>query len=227
MVQQHQCCEKWNWSISHEHGTKKKSESPTGIEPMTSRRKNINLTFSTASFTFPVYYGKAGVALETKLRQVCLDNQKIRQIPVISWPRQVRLTCLEADKNLSAETNLQRCRRPTSEHDFLRTTNKNCFSCDKPVSQFCKLWVFFGSHFTFPRELCSAVFLHSHIIMNPSYLFYFNIDPDQTNLNEAQDQYRPGQLFWRRNQTENQQIAGSTKEVWLEAPVFVRGKRGA
>ena len=132
-------------------------------------------------------FSKAGVALETKLRQVCLDNQKIRQIPVISWPRQVRPTCLDGDKNLSAETNLQRRRRPASEHDFLRTTNKNCFSCDKPVSQFCKLWVFFGSHFTFPRELCSAVFLHSHIIMNPSYPFYFNIDPDQTNLNEAQD----------------------------------------
>ena len=80
----------------------------------------------------------AGVALETKLRQVCLNNQKIRQIPVISWPRQVRPTCLDADKNLSAETNLQRRRRPVSEHDFLRTTNKNYFPCDKPVSQFCK-----------------------------------------------------------------------------------------
>ena len=44
--------------------------------------------------------------------------------------------------------------------------------------------------------------------MNPSYLFYFNIDPDLTNLNAAQDRYRPGQLFWRRNQSENhQQIA--------------------
>ena len=81
---------------------------------------------------------KAGVALETKLRQVCFDNQKIRQIPVISWPHQVRPTCPDADKNLSAETNLQRRRRPASEHDFLRTTNKNCFSCDKLVSQSCK-----------------------------------------------------------------------------------------
>ena len=27
---------------------------------------------------------KAWVALETKVRQVCFDNQKIRQIPVIS-----------------------------------------------------------------------------------------------------------------------------------------------
>ena len=53
--------------------------------------------------------------------------------------------------------------------------------------------------------------LHSHIIVNPSYPFYFNIDPDQTNLNEAQDRYRPGQLFWRRNQSENhQQIAENT-----------------
>ena len=146
---------------------------------------------------------KAGVALETKLRQVCLDNQKICQIPVISWPGQVRPTCLNADKNLSAETNLQRRRRPASEHDFLRTTNKNCFSCDKPVSQFCKTWVFFASHFTFPHDLCSAVLPHSHIIMNPSYPFYFNIDPDQTNLNEAQGRYRPGQLFWRWNQSEN------------------------
>ena len=50
---------------------------------------------------------QAGVALETKLKEACLDNQKIRQIPVISWPRQVRPTCLDADKNLSAETNLQ------------------------------------------------------------------------------------------------------------------------
>ena len=47
--------------------------------------------------------------------------------------------------------------------------------------------------------------------MNPSYPFYFHIDPDQTNLNEAQDRYRPGQLFWRRNQSENhQQIAENT-----------------
>ena len=47
--------------------------------------------------------------------------------------------------------------------------------------------------------------------MNPSYPFYFNTDPDQTNLNEAQDRYRPGQLFWRRNQSENhQQIAENT-----------------
>ena len=30
------------------------------------------------------YSAKAWVALETKLRQVCFDNQKIRQIPVIS-----------------------------------------------------------------------------------------------------------------------------------------------
>ena len=28
---------KMNWSTWHERGTKKKSESPTGIEPMTSR----------------------------------------------------------------------------------------------------------------------------------------------------------------------------------------------
>ena len=47
--------------------------------------------------------------------------------------------------------------------------------------------------------------------MNPSYPFYFNIDPDQTDINKAQDRYRPGQLFWRRNQSENhQQIAENT-----------------
>ena len=47
--------------------------------------------------------------------------------------------------------------------------------------------------------------------MNPSYPFYFNIDPDQTNLNEAQDRYRPGQLFRRQNQSENhEQIAENT-----------------
>ena len=47
--------------------------------------------------------------------------------------------------------------------------------------------------------------------MNPSYPFYFNIDPDQTNLSKAQDRYRPGQLLWRRNQSENhQQIAENT-----------------
>ena len=50
--------------------------------------------------------------------------------------------------------------------------------------------------------------LHSLIIMNPGYPFYLNIDQDQTNLNEAQDRYRPGQFFWRWNQSENhQQIA--------------------
>ena len=37
----------------------------------------------------------------------------------------MRATCLDADKNLSTETNLQKCRRPASEHDFLRTTNKS------------------------------------------------------------------------------------------------------
>ena len=29
---------KMEYSVCHEHGTKKKSESPTGIEPMNSRR---------------------------------------------------------------------------------------------------------------------------------------------------------------------------------------------
>ena len=102
-------------------------------------RAYVFIAESEATYLSLFSVSMAEVALETKLRQVCLDNQKIRQIPVISWPRQVRPTCLDADKNLSAETNLQRRRRPASEHDFLRTTNKNCFSCDKPVSQFCKI----------------------------------------------------------------------------------------
>ena len=34
--------------------------------------------------TRPFDIDKAWVALETKLRQVCFDNQEIRQIPVIS-----------------------------------------------------------------------------------------------------------------------------------------------
>ena len=50
------------------------------------------------------------VALGTKLRQVCFDNHKIRQISVISWPRQVRPTCLDGANNLSMKTSLQRCR---------------------------------------------------------------------------------------------------------------------
>ena len=74
-----------------------------------------------------VLKSKAGVALETKLRQVCFDNQKIRQIPVISWPHQVRPTCPDADKNLSAETNLQRRHRPASEHDFCEQQTKIVF----------------------------------------------------------------------------------------------------
>ena len=96
----------------------------------------LHISDRSSLWTFNIMVPKAWVALETKLRQVCFDNQKIRQIPVISWPRQVRPTCLDADKNLSTKTNLQKCRRPASEHDFLRTTNKNCFSCSKPVSQF-------------------------------------------------------------------------------------------
>ena len=55
--------------------------------------------------------------------------------------------------------------------------------------------------------------------MNPSYPFYFNIDPDQTNLNEAQDRYRPGQLFWRRNQSENHQ----QKKLGLKRPYLYEG----
>ena len=43
------------------------------------------------------------------------------------------------------ETNLQRCRRPASEQDFLRTTNKNCLSCDKPASQFSETYFLFSA----------------------------------------------------------------------------------
>ena len=110
----------------------------------------------------------------------------------------MRPTCLDADKKLSTETNLQRSRRPASEHDFLRTTNKNCFSCDIPVSHSVKLKSF-TPHVTFLATFGSAVLCHGFIIMNPSYPFYLNIDPDQT----TQDRYRPGQLFWRRNHSEN------------------------
>ena len=84
--------------------------------------------------------------LGQNLDKFVLITKKFRQIPVISWPPQVLPTCLNANKNLSTETNLQRCRRPASEHDFLRTTNKNCFSSDKPASQFSETYLFFPLH---------------------------------------------------------------------------------
>jgi len=72
-------------------------------------------------------FRKAWVALKTKSRQVCFDNQKNCQIPVISWLRQVRPTCPWADKNSSTETNLQRNCCPTLKQDFLWKTNIKCF----------------------------------------------------------------------------------------------------
>ena len=60
------------------------------------------------------------------------------QIPVNSWPRQMRPTCLYADKKLPTETNLQRSRRPATNQDLLSTTNKKCFPWHKVVDQFQK-----------------------------------------------------------------------------------------
>ena len=82
----------------------------------------------------------ARVALETKLGQVCFDNQKNVRFLSTADHAEVRPTCLYADKNLSTETSLQRSRSPATNQDFLETTNKKCFSWDKIVDQFQKAY---------------------------------------------------------------------------------------
>ena len=148
----------------------------------------------------------AGVALETKLRQVCLDNQKIRQLatPSATYLSRRGQKLVRGDKSSKGAFVLPR------STTFCEQQTKTVFLVINLSVNSVKL-EFFSLHIslflaTFVVQCCFMV-----TIMNPSYPFDFNIYPDQTNLCEAQDRYSPGQLFWRRNQSENhQQIAENT-----------------
>ena len=97
---------------------------------------------------------------------------------------------------------LQRCRRAASEHDFLRTTNKNCFSCDKTCRSIH--WTLIFVRFTTLHFLFQPLHhLRSRVIMNPGFRntfpVFWDIHSDQMmNPNETQDRYRPGQLLLRQ-----------------------------
>ena len=94
-------------------------------------------------------------------------------------------------------TCLQRCRRPASEHDFLRTKTKQIIFLVIKLSVNSVNLIFFASHFTFR---CDIVSYRSRQIMNPGFRNNFpgfwDIHSDQMiNPNEAQDRYMSGQLY--------------------------------
>ena len=96
----------------------------------------------------------------------------------------MRLTCLNTDKNLSTETNFQKCHRPVSEHDFLRTTNKFVFLViNLPVNS-----VNFNLFFRITLHLLLQPSSHSWVIMNPGFRNNF---PNSRFL---------GHPFWSNNE---------------------------
>ena len=164
---------------------------------------------TTASFENLVY---------THLRQnwvkFVLITEKF-QFPVNSWPRQVRPTCLCADKNLSTETNLQRSRGPATNQDLIGTTNKKCFSWDKVVDRISLF-------------RCDWVVQSAYTGMNSG--FRSNVPvfgrSDTDNSYDQHNGYRPGQYFWSRYQNHDAQLQQfpqtllCQRRVWLDLSIL-------
>ena len=161
----------------------------------------------TASFDNLVY---------THLRQnwvkFVLITEKF-QFPVNSWPRQVRPTCLCADKNLSTETNLQRSRGPATNQDLIGTTNKKCFSWDKVVDRISLF-------------RCDWVVQSAYTGMNSG--FRSNVPvfgrSDTDNSYDQHNGYRPGQYFWSRYQNHDAQLQQFPQNTFVPTAGLTRFK---
>ena len=140
-------------------------------------------------------------------------SPKKYQIPVNSWPRQVRPTCLCADKNLSTETNLQRSRGPATNQDLIGTTNKKCFSWDKVVDRISLF-------------RCDWVVQSAYTGMNSGFRSNVPVfcGSDTDNSYDQHNGYRPGQYFWSRYQNHDAQLQQFPQNTFVPTAGLTRFK---